>query len=222
MVQIYHPLELEVVSNQTHVDILQIFRTPSSTSQSPVPLTTSTTTRHPEKEHHHLPETIDLDTTDNEEQNYDIDKLGILTQYIGPKTNRQATNTTIESEPDQLIDMELKTFKERYANQTHSLDRAINHADSLKAAQAKQKTPAKLHIQIKPQVINKEEPGFTIKWNSIIKSAENQMVQCIIDHLEKTQTETREKIRSLFNETLLNLKRLDPTGVIDKLKSSLL
>ena len=188
----HHPLKLEVVSNQTHVDIPQIFRTPSSATQNPPVTSASNNNNQTPRERTSPPETIDLDTTDNEEQNYDIDKLDILTQYIGPKTNCQATNTTIESEPEQLIDMELKTFKERYANQTHSLDRAINHADSLKVAQAKQKTPAKLQIQIKPQVINKEEPGFTAKWNSIIKLAENQLVQCIIDHLEKTQKEKLE------------------------------
>ena len=150
-----------------------------------------------------------------------MDALGILTQYIGPKPNHQATNSTIETEPEQLIEKELKTFKERYATETHSLDRAINYTDSLRAAQAKNRTPAKLQILIKSQVINIEEPGFTFRWNTIIKSVEDEMVQCIIDHLESTQTQTREKIRSMLNKTLNNLKCLDPTGATDKLKTSL-
>lgn len=44
------------------------------------------------------------------------------------------------------------------------------------------------------------------------------MMQCIIDHLENFQTQAREKIRS---ETLTNLKCLDPTGAIKRLKISL-
>ena len=154
----------------------------------------------------------------DEEHEYDIDNLGLLTQYIGPRPSHQKTSTTnTEDQPTELIEREMKAFKEKYAQETHSLDRACNHWEALKAAQAKNKIPAKLQITVKPQVINKEQPEFSNKWNSIVKTAEKDMMQCIIQHLESTQSDTRDSIRAISNETLNNLRQIDPTGAIKTL-----
>lgn len=119
----------EVVSNQTCADTPQVFRSqPFATANPPVTgasninsnndNTTGKVTPSPPPPPL-PPETINIDTSDNE-QNLNIDELGILTQYIGLRTNRQVTNnTTMESEPKQLIDKELKPFKELCNRNTH-------------------------------------------------------------------------------------------------------
>ena len=111
--------------------------------------------------------------------------------------------------------------KSWYAEETHSLDWATSHWEALKTAQTKNKTLAKLQITVKPQVINKEQPTFANRWNSIVRSAENKMMQCLIDHLETTQSETRNRIRSVSNQTLVKLKQLDPDRAVEKLKTGL-
>ena len=72
-------------------------------------------------------------TMDEEhEHKYDKDNLGLLTQYIGPRPSQQITTTT--NTEDRLAELEMKLCKEKYAQETHSLDRACNHWEALKAA----------------------------------------------------------------------------------------
>lgn len=137
----------------------------------------------------------------------DFDSFGVLTQFIGPvkeQTNRvDALNQTSN---------ELELLKKLYIEKTTTLDRATNHKEALQSSLAKGKTPNKLQINIKPLVVNREDLAFISKWNQITKQCETDLTNCLINHLDKVAEESRQQIRSVCNETYMEIKKKnDPT-----------
>ena len=215
MVQVHHLPMLEIVFNWTCVNTLQVFRSPSS-STNPNPLVTgasnnnnqtTTTTRDHQHWHRYWYRTELWRSA-----------LGILTQYIGPKSKHQTTNSTTLIEPEQLIDQELKTFKECYATETHTLDKGHQLLQLIKSGSSEKYNTYKItiHNQTTSHKQRRTQIHHQVEFNHQICQGRNG----IMYHRPfRTYPNTNE--RCMSNDTLNNLKRLDPTGAIDRLKISL-
>ena len=70
--------------------------------------------------------------------------------------------------------------------------------------------------------MKKDDPSFQIAWNTAVKSAEESLINCLIDHLDTILTQTNEELRASTKETLAKLKRLNPDQEAkDKIKATL-
>ena len=145
--------------------------------------------------------------------------LQLLTQYIGPrKTNPLQTNRHGDS-PSNLVEQHMSRFKEVFLEKTDKLDRARNHLDSLTQAVQKNRIPNKLRINVKPLVIDKENPTFVRKWNDAIRRAELELTKNITEHLQDVIQQTNAIIRENIEETYHALRAADIT--IDEAKRAL-
>ncbi|MCY4327356.1 MAG: hypothetical protein OXC53_07200 [Rhodobacteraceae bacterium] len=156
-------------------------------------------------------------TTQNQES--DEEEMGLLTQYIGPARGQISNKTTKTATSENI---ELEKLKKTFAEATDIIDRANNHKSFLEKAVRTEKIPPKLKISIKPLIMKKDDPSFQISWNTAVKSAEESLVKCLIDHLDTILTQTNEELRASTKETLSRLKRLNPIQEAkDKIKETL-
>ena len=131
----------------------------------------------------------------------EFEALQLLTQYIGPrKTNPLQTNRHGDS-PSNLVEQHMSRFKEVFLEKTDKLDRARNHLDSLTQAVQKNRIPNKLRINVKPLVIDKENPTFVRKWNDAIRRAELELTKNITEHLQDVIQQTNAIIRENIEKT---------------------
>lgn len=72
----------------------------------------------------------------------------------------------------------------------NKLDRARSHLDSLTHAVQKNRIPNKLRINVKPLVIDKENPTFVRKRNDAILKAELELTKAITEHLQDVIQQT--------------------------------
>ena len=86
---------------------------------------------------------------------------------------------------------------------------------------ARQRTPSRLQIDIKPMVIDKDNPDFVASWDKAIKECENCLVQTILDYLKSTVTKTNLAIRATTKEAYQNLKKMQPSGAAQAVKQTL-
>ena len=80
--------------------------------------------------------------------------MSILTQFIGPPTTAgdnilAASNT---EDPETKLKSKLDGLKKEFLNHTDFLDQGQQHLDALDRVVARHCIPAKLHINIQPQV----------------------------------------------------------------------
>lgn len=75
-----------------------------------------------------------------------------------------------------------------YLLDTHILDRARAHLQSLQKAEAQGKTPAKMAIAIKPTVLEKEDARFKTEWPTAIQDAEKNLSKTIQAYLMRWST----------------------------------
>ena len=132
-------------------------------------------------------------------QESDEEELGLLTQYIGPARGQTSTKTATSEA------MELEKLKKAFPETTDIIDRAKNF---LTKAIRTEKIPPKLKISVKPLIMKKDDPSFQIAWNTAVKSAEESLVNCLINHLD-ILSQINEELRASTKETLSKLKRLN-------------
>ena len=150
---------------------------------------------------------------DNSEDEFDDG--GLLTQFLGPsKLSKRRSSTTA----DKLFQLELEKLHEKYLRDTETLDRAKAHLDSLQKAADRGRIPAKMTINIKPLVINKDNEQFKMEWQSAIQESERKLLKTVIDHLQRTIEQTTADIRRSTKETYQKLKA---NGDKDKAKQQL-
>ena len=137
------------------------------------------------------------------------------------KTDRSRATTSRDWLRQTELEREINTFKERYLELIDVLDRASSHQEALSKAAARDRTPARLKIQIKPMVIDKDNPTFVANWKKAVRECERKLTETIIDHLKNTAEKTNLTIRATTRETYGNLKTIDPDGATDILKQAL-
>ena len=115
----------------------------------------------------------------------------------------------------------MENLKRFYVDKTTTLDRATKHLEPLQAATEKGKTPNKMKINVKPLVIQKDDAQFQSEWNEVITTSEKAMVQCLMAHLIRIATTTRNNIREESNKAYLKLKQLDPTNAKSTLEEAI-
>lgn len=76
-------------------------------------------------------------------------------------TQKRITPTTIAVVANQTAS-KLESFKTFYLDRTIALDRTQNHMEALEETLSRGKVSAELQINIKPFVINKDDPTFTL------------------------------------------------------------
>ena len=179
------------------------------------------------------PRTADSETTSedspsnqlarNQNEEEEFEQLGLLTQYIGQpaKTDRSRATTSRDWLRQTELEREIDTFKERYLELIDVLDRASSHQEALSKAAARDRTPARLKIQIKPMVIDKDNPTFMANWEKAVRECERKLTETKIDHLNNTAEKTNLTIRATTKQTYGNLKTIDPDGATDILKQAL-
>ena len=179
------------------------------------------------------PRTTDSETTSedspsnqlarNQNEEEEFEQLGLLTQYIGQlaKTDRSRATTSRDWLRQTELEKEIDTFKERYLELIDVLDRASSHQEALSKTAARDRTPARIKIQIKPMVIDKDNPTFVANWEKAVRECERKLTETIINHLKNTAEKTNLTIRATTKETYGNLKTIDPDGATDILKQAL-
>ena len=152
-------------------------------------------------------------------QESDEEELGLLTQYIGPARGQTSSKTTKTATSENV---ELGKLKKTFSETTDIIDRANNHKGFLEKAVRTKKIPPKLKISIKPLIMKKDDPSFQIAWNTAVKSAEESLINYLIDHLDTILTQTNEELRASTKERLAKLKKLNPDQEAkDKIKATL-
>ena len=92
----------------------------------------------------------------------EFDQLNLLTQYIGPGTTDNNTPLT-PSRQQRENEQGRSRFLGAHQDLVDMLDRATGHKVALERALALERTPAKLKINIKPLVIQCDDPIFVAK-----------------------------------------------------------
>ena len=131
------------------------------------------------------------------EQESEDEGLGLLTQYIAP-IKSQATN--LQTKTPTSKNVELVSLKKTFLEATGIIDRANNHKTFLDRALRTEKIPPKLEITIKPLVMKKDKALFQIKWNTVVKAAEETLIKCLIEHLEDILSKTNEELQTSTKE----------------------
>ena len=159
-----------------------------------------------------------------ESDNDDFDQLDFLTLFIR-QPNRPDDRRPSSSNRDWLRETEIRKEKEAFKSQYLELidiqDRASNHHESLSKAMARRRTPTKLQIDVKPMVVDKDDPDFVASWNKAIKECENRLIQTILNHLGNMITKTNLAIRATTKEAYNSLKTLQPAGAAQAVKDTL-
>ena len=101
------------------------------------------------------------------------------------------------------------------------MDRAAGHQDTLRQALGDKRIPAKLRINIKPFVVNKEDPEFIRDWDRAIRSCEITLAETIIKHLDRVVQESNETTRRLTKDTLSKLLTILPDNATATLGETL-
>ena len=101
----------------------------------------------------------------------------------------------------------------------NKLDRARSHLDSLTHAVQKNRIPNKLRINVKPLVIDKENPTFVRKRNDAILKAELELTKAITEHLQDVIQQTNAIIWETTEKTYHALQAADIA--IDEVKKAL-
>ena len=132
------------------------------------------------------------DNNNNEEEEEDVD-WHLLTQYIGPAT-------PVRNKPDShtrgtLFQRELDKFKQCYKERIDTINRATSHREALQKAMEKGRTPQKLSINIKPLIMQKEDPEFKKNWEVAIKESEHKLIDTLIRHLTGVIIDTNRALR---------------------------
>ena len=109
-----------------------------------------------------IPET-GSNTTSQLDSKGEFEALQLLTQYIGPRKPNLVPTARHGGSPSNFMEQQMIRFKEVFLEKTDKLDRARSHLDSLTRAVQKNKILNKLRINVKPLVIDKENPTFMRK-----------------------------------------------------------
>ena len=138
------------------------------------------------------------------------ESLQILTQYIGPptetkNTGSKAINTTTNTTLS-LEQQELNSLKKIFLRETETMDRANSHAESLTRATERGRIPPKLRIDIKPMVINQNDPIFQKEWLEALDISQTTLIDTIKHHLNRTARAANIKIRENTELTRQRLK----------------
>ena len=165
-----------------------------------------------------IPETGNNATSQSDPRG-EFEALQLLTQYIGPRKPNPVQTSRHGDSPSNLVDQHMSRFKEVFLEKTDKLDRARSHLDSLTRAVQKNRIPNKLRINVKPLVIDKENPTFVRKWNDAIRRAELELTKIIIEHLQDVIQQTNAIIRETTEKTYHALRAADIT--IDEAKKAL-
>ena len=98
---------------------------------------------------------------------------------------REPTVPQDEETTKQELRSELDTtLRKDFLTQTNNLDRGKRHLEALNRAVSRSQIPAKLKINIQPQVyFLKEDPEFQNEWNRVKIECELKQVNVIRQHL---------------------------------------
>ena len=102
-------------------------------------------------------------TTSQLDSKGEFEALQLLTQYIGPRKPNPVPTARHWGSSSNFVEQQMIRFKEVFLEKTDKLDRAWSHLDSLTRAVQKNRILNKLTINVKPLVIDKENPTFVRK-----------------------------------------------------------
>ena len=136
---------------------------------------------------------------DNEEQD---EEWSFLTQYIGPSPTSRKRNPP----RNKLLQEETSTFRKKYLQETEALDRARTHLQSLRRAEERGKTPAGMAINVKPNVMEKDEVHFKSAWNLAISNAEKNLMDTLQNHLERIMAKSKKTIRKAAKDAIQSIE----------------
>ena len=91
-------------------------------------------------------------------------------------------------------------LRRAFLQQTETMDRANNHLELLTKATKRGRIPNKLRINVKPLVVNGNDPNFQKEWSEAIAESQTKLITTLQRHLSKTARAANLKIRELTEQ----------------------
>ena len=139
-----------------------------------------------------------------------------------PRTSAGSSrNEWDESDAEALLKIEADSLRAKYLEKTDRIDRAADHLEALTRAEAKNRTPAKLRINIQPLVAQRENATFKVNWETAVRQSESNLMKCLQRHLQHIITESNQELEEATTAAFDNLKQTDYSAARTVLKTTL-
>ena len=129
--------------------------------------------------------------------------IQLLTQFIGPPsqpTGNGGHTSSSEMNDSSVERQETDKLRRAFLQQTETMDRANNHLESLTKATERDRIPNKLRINVKPLVVNGNNPLFQREWSEVIAESLTKLIATLQRHFSRTARAANLKIRELTEE----------------------
>ena len=76
-------------------------------------------------------------------------------------------------------------------------------------------------INVTPQVLDQDDPTFSREWQTAIRTAERNLIDCLRDHLRRVRDEANQSLRDTTKMTYEAIKDIDPTTAKQSIEDTL-
>lgn len=127
----------------------------------------------------------------------------------------------VENDAETILRMEADSLRLKYLEKTDRMDKASDHLEALVRAEARNRTPAKLKIDIQPLVAQKDDPIFKQKWAKAVRAAESKLIGCLVEHLETIISSCNQELEEATTESLEKMRLTDFTAASKTIRETL-